>query len=153
MFHKNGLLALAELVVWKEKNIQKFKKRTNLQRSKCIQRYHKRISETSFATKGRGLRDDSVGHVVVVVEAVGKAIVVINRRSKAVEGRLWFGNGPVLVWLLLVLLVLLVLLWLEWIFERICWHCWEKEVEWGKSLKEKKCEWERKREKKELSVQ
>lgn len=48
---------------------------------------------------------------MVVVEAIGEA-VVIHGRSEAVEGRLRFWNGPVLVGLLL---------WrgLEWILEGI----------------------------------
>ena len=79
--------------------------------------YHERISETSFASP-EGLGDDAVGHVMVVVEAIRKSVVVYGR-SEAVKRRLRFRNGPVLVRLLL---------WcgLEWIFKRIHWNSCEK---------------------------
>jgi hypothetical protein len=80
--------------------------------------HHERVAKASFAT-AKGLSDDSIGHVVVVVEAIGDD-VVIDGRSEAVERRLRFRNGPVLVGLLL---------WrgLEWIFEGIHWNaCGEK---------------------------
>ena len=75
--------------------------------------YHERISETSFASPER-LCNDSVGHVVVVVEAIGESVIV-DGRSEAVERRLRFRNGPVLVRLLLRC-------GLEWIFKRIHWN-------------------------------
>ena len=75
--------------------------------------YHERISETSFDSPER-LCNDSVGHVVVVVEAIGESVIV-DGRSEAVERRLRFRNGPVLVRLLLRC-------GLEWIFKRIHWN-------------------------------
>lgn len=89
MFHKNGLLALAEPVVWKKKQRESSREIIEMHSSlrSVTLTHHEWISETSLAAKGRRLRDDSVGHVVVVVETVREA-VVIDRRSEAVERRL-----------------------------------------------------------------
>lgn len=77
--------------------------------------HHKWIPKAAFSTERWRLRNDAIGHVVVVIESVRKAVCV-DWRSKSVEWRRWLSNSPILMRLLLRSR-------LEWIFERIYRSC------------------------------
>lgn len=68
MFHKNGLLAL--LLVWNEEMKTK-RKKLKLIHHPCFftSTHHKWIPEAPFPAEW--LRNDAVGHIVVVIEAIG----------------------------------------------------------------------------------
>lgn len=76
MFHKNGLLALDEVLDWNnKKKIRKIKIK-NIVGTFLFPTNHKRIPQSPFASERWRLRNNPVGHVMIIIETVGEAVGV-----------------------------------------------------------------------------